>query len=630
MIVNEIVKLILELQGMRLSDLDKDLLARLQNKFLGSDTQKNISESDVKFILNIYQMRWKADSESDYLLDPSGVNEVWIKFGRKLALCLNKSDLEVLLPTIPNKLDFNNSSPLNETKNLDNFFLGSNGVLYRKRSFCEYLMSTSNRYLTITRNRETKEKTALTITELSRLKGCKQVIGEFTITSINETFVNFWDFLEKKIFPTLQSKGKQPFDLLAKLLFLIEEYNSLKASKADFNKFVRSLNEFFVILNRHGLEQINYFYGNRITFNGKSCYLLDLLIVLNTAQSYTIDDALNSILTWLHSYNPILQMASLPIASRNLLPAAAAVASHREHNIIQCKNLILSLFTLNFNVHSCRINLWDKENDLFQEAADLYREIQPALSTGAYDQLLVSYNQVMSKWILNHNSSTNFLTKMFFENKLVETWYKHAKNGTLHEMQVNWFEPECLMHVLLRIDSVHPEATRKIKVFIDEIIHTYHDPDKSKLLKEFRVNIVFSELLKELHKISVHDVRHVMILMALCPKDEARDSFLTNCNTHIIACLSQIDAQPHSSPQFYQASKKVDRSRLIIPNLASGTIVDLVRNYKIKIEDLKLEPGLLQSMSSYLTGLSDPIITVEQKVNIESENSELDSINQRN
>lgn len=184
---------------------DVQLRKCLSEYFAYKDPSYELSQLDIEVLLSCYKDRWDAiiDCEDDYTRNPSAVNALWIDLSRELEPFTDISYLKILIYTLTNDSDLNDLSPLTETVNLFNFYLGYGGTtLYRKWSFCGHLRARE--YELSTHRSLLRKLSPFTIEELARLKLCKQTSREVSFNT--ERFTNFWDFMRKKVFPHLSDQ----------------------------------------------------------------------------------------------------------------------------------------------------------------------------------------------------------------------------------------------------------------------------------------------------------------------------------------------------------------------------------------------------------------------------------------
>ncbi|RUR17938.1 hypothetical protein ELY21_09340 [Legionella sp. km535] len=624
LLVLRVIQLIQELESSGpLIPCDIKLHQSLSARFKDSDPMDVLSSADVQFLLESYKARWKSvmDTEDDYTLNSQGINQVWIKFAQELAEENKKHLFQILIPFITNDKDFNNLTCLTETTRMDNFYVGHGGhTLYRKRGFCEHLLKNGF-MLSTYRDLSNVKLHLVTVDELSRLKSCKQTNGEFKIGS--EVFVNFWDFLNRKVFPRLLDNGELPMELLPRLLRLVEQYHTFKNASADYTNFKRSANEFFRLLAQGDLHNINCFYGQQISFQSKDYYLLDFLIAINMSRSYDLDQLLHTLLLWLYNINPALK-SSLAIlesvynsitslaSSSSSSGQSVSIPSEDHHQPLKhCYRLIVSLMTSAFEMWPLTertISLWDLNNDVFPEAMEIYNCFLPALNENREQDLEAIYLFVKQHYFAPAPVKMGFFSWIsgFYS---TTRWYEHVRQETLNRLGVYWHEPELILHALLRFKPTSSVITPHINLFLDELLHTYAQTG-SDLLKRFRVNIFFTRLLK---KFDAEDKTDLIRLLQLYDLGKTSTVFLDNCAHHIGNRLNQINLSQPGHPQlFYSFVCRADKSKVSISMTGLKQVSCIIDAFKeaSSSPSLKLTESSRQSMLSYLRNLARPILTV--------------------
>lgn len=135
---------------------------------------------------------------------------------------------------------------------------------------------------------------------------------------------------------------------------------------------------------------------------------------------------------------------------------------------------------------------------------------------------------------------------------------------------------------------------------------------KNELMKQFRVNILFTEFLNGL---SEYHSKRLLILIKLCDLERAKSQFLSNCTKHINAQIAQLSQSTESSSLCFfsrirNKSERVDLFKL--PEKAKD-VESMIIEYKTQLSALSVEPGKAENISTYLFKIGQPILTVTQK-----------------
>lgn len=617
MLVQHIRKFIKEL-GESKSPIpcDKKFVTILSERFSHRDDPETLTHDDIQFILQCFRERWIADTDTDYLINPSAVNQIWIKFAHELEPFSEKNYLQILLPHITNQVDFNNLTPLSETVRLENFYLGYDSkTLYRKRGLCEHLLDNQFE-LSTCRTLSIKKFEPFTIEELTRLYRSSQSKAEFSISE--ERFDNFWDFLKKKVFPRMQSKGQVPLEILPQLFGLIENYYSLKTSHADIQFFKMEVQKFFKALYQFDLESINFLYGTKIPYQGRDYYLLELLISINMMQSYDVDEQIEAIAGWMFQFNPRLKSAR-----KELIPfyhelkavnlQENSVASNRDNLLYRVKTLLVSLLVVPFEIFPFSgkvISLWDIKNTVFSEAQEIYNQFAPYLISNRVEELLSVYNKVLKESIKHSQKDKDIYTWLTHYKSTLD-WYQLVEVGDLSKMDVYWFEPELLLHVLSHLKVVNKSLNAKIVNFLDELIHTCSQ-NNNELLIQLRVNILFTKFLKSLNE---QQKRNLILTLQMFDQVDAKNKFLANCIDYVANRLLYISTYlTETSNNFFGAYRSIESKKLFINKADVKQVSDILESFKEILHSLKesYKGEQLENMLIYLRKISRPILTVAE------------------
>ena len=637
MLVKDILVFIKELKGLEnLTPCDIHLHDTFVERFGHRSPQEKIKFEDVQWLLQSFKYRCMQviDTEYDYTLNADECNQKWIQFAKELAPIAkelaphtNMSFLEIILPIKTNTVDYNNLSLLSETTRLVNFYIGQDRtVLYRTRGLCEHLIK-QKLVLSTCRDIRTRKLSPLSIDEMTRLESSSHVKNKFSINE-DEFFDNFWDFLRKKVFPKLQSKdkdGKLPrelLELLPHLLMLIEKYYKLKKDKADFKEFKQACQIFFYLIYKNKLENVNYFYGIKIPYKGKDIYLLDFLIIINKAKSYTLNEYLDALIEWLYKFHPSLKATSEELRVQysklertNLVWSSDVGAKYlKKQSKSHCFEFLLSLFTRKFELlplSGNTISLWDMSTTVFSEAAEMFQLFMPLLVNDRIDDLDLMYEQVLNDYIIPGGSDVSFCTWLTrFQS--VKDWYKQVESNSLSDNGVYWFPPELLMHALLRFKTNNSIIRSQVNEFLDDLVHTYAQ-ENSELLKQLRVNILFSNFMKI---VPSHERRYLLILIKLCERYDIKSSFVGDCVYHIVNRLSQMSiVKAGGAVHFFSGSNPVDIAKLVVPELHPAHLNEVIDNFKARLHSskLKLDTLCLEKATAYIHSLLRPIFTLQEQ-----------------
>lgn len=599
MLIQRINKFIADLRSTNnIYDLEAQTL--FHQYFKDKDPNTDLTATDQNFILTHFFSRWRRYKHSDmnYTLQAEGDNLLWIELAKELALVVKKSYIKILFPDIEIATDPISKELLSDTINTDSLFLGyGDRTLYRKKSLCKFLIQ-SDYVLSILRS-NSSGSSIVSVEELTRLKLCKRSIrGEFSIGATH--FSSFWDFLELQVFSKLNPANELPLLLIPNFILLIEHYFIFKKEARPFNVFKKELIVFFEFLYKNELKLVNHFYGLRLGAE-RNQRLLDLLISLNTAQDYSIDDKLIQILRWLFTINPKLKLESFS----SMYPE---IVIEPLKPLIQCKLLLLSLFTFKFEcpLWDARIiSLSDKTNKVISAVAGVYNKFEPSIQADNIDGLLRVYNEVLSQPEDHFKGSCVSEVFSFVFSPVTTPWFDHIKAGSIANIGIDWYDPKLLIHGLVRFSSSNLYVSSLTDIFLDELVHTYCQ-GMSKLEGQLRINILFTEFKEKIKGTSEYKL--ILLALELYSSQDYKSSFLPNCTYYVGSRLKKIDVISSGSPTLFPTTQKMDSVTLKTAELEIRNVSQIISIYKEQIK-MVANAELYEKLLAYLQGLCTPILT---------------------
>jgi hypothetical protein len=602
----EVQRILTFLQALRqnnsLSSIDKKLLEKLTLRFSSRAEKTSLGREDVDFLLECFKERWLQvfDEELDYTLDPSGVNQLWIALAKDLVPLTTKNFQQILIPTFTNEYDFNNITLLTETERLDNLYLGPTGtVLHRKRGLCEHLLK-HDLQLSTYRAVQTRRLYPLTIIELARLQ--RQPKVKFSINGTE--FASFWDFLQQNIFCKLQEKGNMPHLVLVQLIDLLENYFANKHGQKEFSLFKTRLDHFFSFLNQFDLDTVNFFYGIKATFAGQPCYLLELLIKLQLAKDFTLDDVMIALSEMLYKINPFLRVKSSVIASIYAKLPSDDVQKITNHlDSLKTLRLIVSLLATRFELSSFSsrktISFWDRSNQVSGVCEDVFKRVMPLIENNQREELVRLYPKLLENHIKPDHQDPGFFAHTL-RYPSTDNWLTVIEKANFQEIDIYWFPAEVMFCGLREIAQFMPQMRDKINPLLDDIVKTFGQSDSINCLKKaIRVNILFSDFIKQFD--AVHK-RLILLALNLYDAQLSKDRFMAECKRYIANRLTEMTGDPSRFNFIHGLS---DQSKVAF----------LLNAFKTKIRhpDLKVDRTMVDKLSDYLFDLGRPILSVEEK-----------------
>ncbi|HAU0961220.1 TPA: lpg2745 family Dot/Icm T4SS effector, partial [Legionella pneumophila] len=393
-------------------------------------------------------------------------------------------------------------------------------------------------------------------------------------------------------------------------------------SGADFKLFTAEIHKFFKTLYQFKLENINFLYGVKILYHGKEYYLLELFVLINMAQSYDVDEQLKAIMSWLYQFNPILKASNKGLLSfyTELEPKFHSeghlekrVETGTDDLLYRIKTFLVSLFVIPFEVFPFSgktISFWDIKNVIFSEGQEIYNQFAPFIMTNKLDTLIAVYKKIMDEHIIPCQKNKH-ICKWLTHYQSTLDWYQRVEAGELSKMDVYWFDPELLFHVLVHFRLINKSLGEKIVNFLDELIHTYAQ-NNNEFQIHLRVNILFSRFLKSLDE---QQRRKLILTLSLFDPVEAKSKFLTNCIHYVTNRLCQISMhQLDSSPNFFGTYQCIDSKKLLINKTDVKQVSAILEAFKEMLHSLeeRCNPEQLENMLIFLRSISRPILTVAE------------------
>lgn len=118
-------------------------------------------------------------------------------------------------------------------------------------------------------------------------------------------YTSFWQYVIHRFAPEWQNKGKVPMIILVELLGLIDNYYRTMDQPHLVMERMNSIISFLNTLGSCTIEDLNYFYATLINKNGRSQYLLEILLeCLQDTESLPSNIPL--LAKWLYGMNPSL------------------------------------------------------------------------------------------------------------------------------------------------------------------------------------------------------------------------------------------------------------------------------------------------------------------------------------
>ncbi|CDZ77938.1 hypothetical protein BN59_02232 [Legionella massiliensis] len=320
MLVRQLREFILSLSQIKinLSASDNLFLAELQEKFqaylvpnvLEQPLEEVvIPQEDIDWLVELYAKRWRnvEDGIDDYTFDSTGNNAPWVAFAKELGKDLKKFYVTILIPTLVNDIDPNNLSRLNQILDPRSIYISKNKTWHRLWALHEELQKPDGVFGILDKPKSIRPR-ALTLDELRRIS-LKRGGEELVFTEADGiTYTRFWDYIVRKVLPSLQNDTACPTHLLPALLEVIERYFVAKTGSGDFSDFKISVKLFKEHLTSCSLSDVNHFYSIGINddANGSKHFMLEILLSCMETNIENLDEKLFSVAKWIGKTDPSL------------------------------------------------------------------------------------------------------------------------------------------------------------------------------------------------------------------------------------------------------------------------------------------------------------------------------------
>lgn len=633
MLVKRIKTFINDLKAKCTLPIDIKLFEQLLVYFELKDPDSVLSNDDLRFVEDQFAQRCAAIklNSFDYTLHQGEVNQLWLALAKEFCSSVGKTYVQILYPDIKNIHDPINFNLLEKVENIDNLYLGSAGrVLYWKLGLCELLVNnlrafykselTGSSVLATRRLRDSNESLTLTVDELARLKASpvRKIKVKIDANKSMEDFSSFWEFLNTRVFPTLNQKNDLPLSLMSYFLPLIGQYFELKET-VPFAVFKKELNNFLNHLQRHDPDEINQFYGLHFVLDGTKYYLIDFLIDFANAKEYNLDANLKSLVNVLYCLNSGLFLKNKAVRLF-YPPEVLASEMMTPDTLSQYRLFILSVFTRYFSPSfwdNTSVSIFDIEVGVPDEIFKIYQRFHSAIAKNDENEMARVYAKVVED--AADKEETSFWASLFcMDLSHFSQWLKseHAVGAGLQ-----WYHPKLILHALVSFHASTSKAEVLVENFFDQIMETYcQNSSISKFAKQARINILLIKLLEQLNKQGLAgDSKALIQLLDICAKEDYLSPFIGNCIYSIGLRLENIKAKhlDGGGLTFFAGSQVVGRVRSKFVGDEFTSVNDIVMKYRSDIAERKLPELTKRAMYGYLDSCQVPLLTCDEEREIE-------------
>ncbi len=286
-----------------LGEYDRAFLSSFDTVFPSIITEENLSTNQLGLLLKAFDDRWKAILglvEDHYTFKQTGNNRLWIKLAHDIAISVNKTYIQVLMPTVINSLDANTLEKIEDCE-LSDLFIGEDGkALYSVSGICRQFQKRI--FYTYDFNGATAKfvKRPLTLSELSQIKFKTQRLP-FVVGAT--TYQNIWSYLTLTVFPGWHEGKGLPRHFLRSLFELIENFYALKNEVGARKNFSEKILLWSKLLQECSIDEVQRLYTQSIPVDGKSIFLIDLLIDGLQCEPATLSQKMLGLARWLCEYD---------------------------------------------------------------------------------------------------------------------------------------------------------------------------------------------------------------------------------------------------------------------------------------------------------------------------------------
>ncbi|STX52588.1 Uncharacterised protein [Legionella busanensis] len=463
--------------------------------------KEKINQKLIMEIVEIFSLRWQeiSDKRLDYTRLVDGANKSWISLaqyleGAGLINFLNPPIYyKLLIPTLTHHLDFVTEEKL---------------TVY---PLTYYIVSEQGDELIFLPNCINNFKYRKTFYNCNHFKPFTSLEKERIKQSLPH-FVNCFNEAEeeKHEVPASRKTVLEVKKLVEGTLYPEGLYLGNNITESQLDCAENSYAEFLVYLNSlpeeerlHLLNQTIFFEGRKITFLEVLEQVLDkgecLVVYAQYFLKFLIDydPFVRFPVEWEHKVriDPLrLQSAQKVYSDYNYISSEEAI----KRILILC----VSVMTHNFKylpLTGSSLSLWDRSNTITKTGKDIMSLIKRAIVTGNFTQARFIYASLIEAIIKPASINDGFrVTFMRYTDTM--DWLNKIIDETLFKQNtITCFEPDTLLMVLWSYNNRSSRVGLQIESFLEEIILTQLQ-EQNDYLKWIRINIKFSEFLKEIPK----------------------------------------------------------------------------------------------------------------------------------
>ena len=268
--------------------------------------------------------------------------------------------------------------------------------------------------------------------------------------------------------------------------------------------------------------------------------------------------------------------------------------------------LAVSLLSQRFPYQISRdtISLWDCSNTLAGVGKNIFKLIKPMIKSNNFEHARHVYATIIESLakpaVVNQGKSWFFFR---------QPWLESVANESLFKQPSGWFEPKFLFTILSPIVQLNLPISALLQEFLDQVIYTYVQTE-SELLKEVRVNIIFSKLLNSQEA----NVGEELLKLIKSSRPQENEYQEPNFREYVIRRLALVGATSLQwSMGFFGQRTVCDKQRLteltlVLENRTSSLLIGKLNDFKHIVETmthLVCNPDEKSSMMHYLEAMTN-------------------------
>lgn len=317
-----------------LTELDQFYLSKLQDKFKLDEEIELLSPSQKTWLQQIFAERWDSvawnpnkkerifSTSFDYTLNQKGSNAAWINLAAQVEKEFGKPSIEILMPTLKNKVD-PNTFLRSDGVDLSDLYIGEDGETWYSIKGLLNRVKLKQRFSTYDTVKYSPPR-PLTLNELLKIR-FKGQQDPTVWSNFNQNYISKWSL-----------KGTVPKQLLPSLLEILEIYfNPLDPTEKQI-----IIRQKLMALSRSlaecPIDDVNCLYGQIIEVGSNKIFLINILLDLLYENPADINDKLLGVAKWLFKYDGSLILyrdkarASMELVARGSISLEQAIQNIKD------------------------------------------------------------------------------------------------------------------------------------------------------------------------------------------------------------------------------------------------------------------------------------------------------------